>query len=69
MGDVIDFEGMTLNDVPVNNVLNGALKVNLERVIIIGLTQDGIPYYAASNGHDGENLLMVEKFKQYLLEE
>lgn len=66
--EIVSFPGGTMADVPVENVLNGAVNADLKEAIVIGRDQDGEPFYASSLGDAGHILLEIEKFKKVLME-
>jgi len=57
----------TKHDIPPERVLNGALKADLESVVVIGYDADGNEYFAGSQGDMAESLWLVERFKHFLL--
>jgi len=66
MGDVIDlFEG-TRGDIPVEDVLDAAKK--LQMVCVMGITEDGQEYFASSSGDYKENYWLAGRFKEILME-
>lgn len=66
MGDVIDFNGGTRGDIPVDVVLDAAKK--LELVCVMGITTDGQEYFASSSGDYKENYWLAARFKEVLME-
>ena len=58
MGDVTILETVTRLDIPVDRVIDGATKADLDSVIIIGYDQDGEEYFASSYG-GGESVLWL----------
>jgi len=67
MGKIIEFSGITLLDIDPDKVLEGA-KDELEQVILAGYDKDGELYLASSSRDIGSNLLLLERFKMFLLE-
>jgi len=55
--------------IPPERVLDGALKADLEEVIVLGWTKDGQMYAAGSTGDIADTLLLLELFKKELLSE
>jgi hypothetical protein len=55
-------------EVPVDNVLNGALAAKLESVIVIGRTDDGHLYMAFSEPDGAHVLWKLEEAKQALFQ-
>jgi hypothetical protein len=51
MGEVVVLAGYTKLDIPVERVLDGAK--HLERVLVLGWTNDGEFWAASSHGGDG----------------
>jgi len=66
MGEVIDFDGGTKGDIPVDVVLDAA-KV-LDMVVVMGYTTDGQEYFASSSGCLKENNWLADRFKDLLRE-
>ena len=66
MGEVIDFEGGTKGDIPVDVVLDAAKL--LEMVVVMGYTVDGQEYFASSSGDLKENNWLADRFKDLLRE-
>jgi len=69
MGDVVDFDGPTLLDIPPEKVLQGAMKTDLATVIVIGETRDGALYAASSSADLADMILAVELFKAELMKQ
>lgn len=67
MGDVIDFNGSTIGDVPVEQVLDSAK--DLESVLILGWTKDDVLFASCSFGAVPDILFLIEKFKAVILAE
>ena len=55
-------------DVPVDNVLNGALAANLKSVVVIGYTETGELYFAFSEPDGAHVLWKLEEAKQALFQ-
>jgi hypothetical protein len=66
MGEVINFEGGTKGDIPVDVVLDAAKL--LEMVVVMGYTADGQEYFASSSGCLKENNWLADRFKDLLKE-
>lgn len=64
-GDVL--EGTTVGRVPVRRVLNGALKADLEDVMVIGYTKDGKLFGASSDSKRAYLVMLLEEVKFALL--
>ena len=69
MGDVVDFGGATVLDIPADKVLAGAAEVGLVSVIVIGECANGEIYHASSSSDLAELILAVELFKQSLMQQ
>jgi len=66
MGEVIDFDGGTRGDIPVDVVLDAAKL--LQMVVVMGYTDDGREYFASSSGCLKENNWLADRFKGLLME-
>lgn len=66
MSKVVGFTGTTVNDVPVENVLQGALDADLGSVIVLGWTQEGEFYAAGSDGSNAEAAFLAQRFVQFI---
>jgi hypothetical protein len=66
VGDVIDFDGGTRGDIPVDRVLDAAKK--LQMVCVMGITEEGQEYFASSSGDYKENYWLASRFKEILME-
>lgn len=66
MGDVIDLFDGTRGDIPVEDVLDAAKK--LQMVCVMGITEDGQEYFASSSGDYKENYWLAGRFKEILME-
>jgi hypothetical protein len=67
--NVINFNGVTYGDVPVNQVLDGAKDRELDTVIVIGKRKVGDEldyYFACSEGTNQDLLWDIEQFKHFL---
>lgn len=54
-------------DLPPERILNGALEADLQTVLVIGWDKDERLFAGGSTANVAENLLLIEKFKQWLL--
>lgn len=68
MADILQFNGTTLHDLPVVQVLDAAKGKDLTSVLVIGLDQDGELYIASDNGRVAESVYLLERAKKYLLD-
>lgn len=64
---IIPFTGATYGDIPVENVLNGALEQNLKHTLVIGYREDESLYFASSTGERPLMLWLLELIKQDIL--
>ena len=67
MGDVVNLNAITVNDIPAERVLNGALEANLDSAIVLGYTEDGNLYFASSKADGGEIMWLMETVKIRML--
>lgn len=67
MGEVVDFTGETFNAIPAEDMLQKALKWNMESVLVVGWGKDGHLHAGASISEVGELLILLELFKKELL--
>lgn len=67
MADVIAFPGITRADISPSTVLTAATEQDFKAVVVIGVTQTGEEYFAASCGDAAEANWMADRFKQALL--
>lgn len=56
-------------DVPVARVLDGAAEQNLKHVVVVGVTEDNKIYLATSPGDQPLVNFMLDKAKQYWMED
>lgn len=67
MGDVTILPVVTKLPIPPERVLNGALEVEFEDVIVIGFTKTGDGYFASSSADGGDVVWQLERAKLKLL--
>ena len=67
MGEVIVADIATRLDVPAERILKAALKAGVSRVVIVGYTEDGEEYFAASIASGATVLWLLERAKLRLL--
>lgn len=68
MAEIITLDVITKLDIPVERVIDGAKKADLETAVVIGWDKDG-EFYFASNKADGADVLwLLEQAKKRLLE-
>ena len=65
MGDVVDFDGMTTQDIPVERVLEMAK--DCDEVLVLGWKEDDF-YCAMSNPKFSDNILLLELARKTLLD-
>lgn len=68
MSNVIKFNGLTKLDIPALDVLNAATEHGLDSVVLCGYDKDGKLYLASSLGDTAETVLLLERFKKFLLD-
>jgi len=66
--NVVDFDGYTVGDVPVEKVLDGAKEGIKGEVVIIGEGVEDMLYFASSSGDATKVLWLLEQAKLRLLE-
>lgn len=66
MSNVVKFTGITFLDMPPDTILEGALG-NLESVIVLGYTNDGEEYFAASMADGADALWHLQRAAHKLL--
>ena len=66
MSNVVKFTGVTFLDIPPDVILDGA-KGKLESVIVIGYTNDGEEYFAASMADGADALWHLQRAAHKLL--
>lgn len=66
--NIIRFPGVTINDLPPEQVLDGAKDKEIEHLVIIGRQKDGSYYFGSTTSDAPFMLWLCEKFKQELLE-
>jgi hypothetical protein len=67
MDNVIVLPVITSHDIPPERVLEGALKADLERVIVMGYDKDGNEYFASSISDGADVVWLAERLKLQLL--
>jgi len=65
---VVRLDCVTRLDIPVEAILEEAIKVDLEEVVVIGWEKDGEMYFSSSKADGGDVLWLMEKAKKMLLE-
>lgn len=67
MTNIVQFNGTTLLDIPVDQVLEQA-KGKLGTVLVIGFDNEGELYVASDNGRVAESVYLLQKANAYLLD-
>lgn len=67
MGDVVLLNVVTRLDIPVQRVLESALKEDLEEVVVIGYDKEGEFYFASNKADRSSVLWLLEQAKKELL--
>lgn len=67
MGDVVILPCDTTLPLPPERVLEGAIKADLEDVLIVGKDKDGKLYVACSQSAYAEVILLLERAKLFCL--
>jgi hypothetical protein len=67
MGQVVDLNCITTLPIPTERVLQKASSLNFERVVIIGVLEDGGEYFASSEADGGCILWDMERAKFKLM--
>lgn len=67
--EIISFEDVARWDIPAERVIEDAIDANLDKVVILGYTQDGDEYFASSIADGGSVVWLMEMAKKQLLEE
>jgi hypothetical protein len=68
MGEVIDLPMITRLDLPAERVLAKACEHKFQRVLVIGVLEDGSEYVAASAADGGTLLWDMERVRWKLME-
>lgn len=68
MGEVVPGRFITNKNSSPDRALEGAAEYGLERVVIVGFTNDGEFYFASSQADSGEVLYFLERAKWELME-
>ena len=67
MGEVVILEVETTLPIPSERVLNGALKADLERCLVIGKTQEGELWVGSSVASYGDVLMLIERARAFVI--
>jgi hypothetical protein len=68
MGEVVYPDIPTSLDIPVERVLDGASESDLEVVVVLGYTKDGMEFFSSSVADGGTVLWLLERAKKELIE-
>lgn len=66
-GKVVEWNGITRLDLPVERILGKALEADLDSAVVIGWGKDGELYFASSYAGGPEVLWLLETAKRDLL--
>lgn len=66
---IIKFPGSTKNDLPVKDVINGAIKNELSGIVILGYDKDDFEYFASSFADRTEVLWLLERCKAFIMDD
>lgn len=66
MGDVVELGVVTTLDIPPDKILNGAMG-KLSNVVVIGETEDGKDFFAASKSDAQNTVFLLEWAKHRLM--
>ena len=61
MGDILQFNGITTNDIPIRTMLDKTNTDNLSRLFLIGETKDGEIYFAGSDADRSAAVYLLMK--------
>jgi hypothetical protein len=64
---ILRFDGVTLRDLPAEQVIEGAAEKGLQSVVVLGYDADGDEYFASSIADGADVLWLMERLKQRLL--
>lgn len=71
--NVVSFPGrkgepeITYKDIPAETILKAALEVPFQQCMVIGWTEEGTLYMAATTGYNPDNMALLDVVKQELL--
>lgn len=68
MGEVVNLNVVTLLDLPVERVIDGAREADLETIVILGYDQDGMEFFSSNKADGGGVLWLMERLKRQLLD-
>lgn len=69
MGEVLPFTGITIADIPPEDILEKAKEADLDMVVVLGFTKDNQLYFAGSTSDCAEVNWALDQAKQILLEQ
>lgn len=61
-------DGVTYGEIPAETILNAALETKFQQMMVIGWTDDGALYMAATTGYNPDNMALVDIVKQELID-
>lgn len=59
--EIIQWSGLTKLDIPVERILGGALKADLQSAVVVGFTQDGDLHFASSVASGAEAIFLLQR--------
>lgn len=68
MAEIVNFPGITRNDISADRVLGEATRDNLKSVVIIGIDKAGNRYFKSSIADGGDVMWLLETTKRDLLD-
>lgn len=67
IAQVIRLSTITTHDLPVDQVLDGAVKADLKCAVVLGYCQDGTEFFASTMADGADVLWLLERLKLQLL--
>lgn len=67
MAEIVFLPCVTTHNLPPDRVLEGALREELEGVVVLGFTKQAEPYFASSYADGGDVMWLMELCKAELL--
>lgn len=67
IAQVIRLSTITTHDLPVDQVLDGAVKADLKCAVVLGYRQDGTEFFASTMADGADVLWLLERLKLQLL--
>lgn len=60
-------EQITYAEIPAETILNAALETKFQQLMVVGWTEDGVLYMAATTGYNPDNMALLDIAKQELI--